>query len=127
MTFTYTPASPTDVTRVRFHIGDTDSTAAIFSDEEIEFITDENSGSWQRAVIACIEAMIAKASNQPDFKADWLQVDGSKSIAGLKTLLSEKRRALGVASLVATSVHVYRADSNLTESPDWAGEAEGGS
>lgn len=125
MTFTYTLSPATDLTRVRFHLGDTDEDAAMFSDEEIAFVITE-AGTWQRAVIACIENLIAKLAATPDFEADWLRVDASKALASYKALLIEKKRALGVGGLVATGVHVYRADSDLTESPDWASEANGG-
>ena len=46
MTFTYTPSSVTDVTRVRFHIGDTVEATAIFSDEEIKEIEKNLCEKW---------------------------------------------------------------------------------
>jgi len=118
MTFTYNLASANNVTRVRFHIGDTVAEGAFFSDEEIEFILVEE-GSYQKAVIACIQSLIGKISAEPDFQADWLKVDRSKALAGYKLLLAEKRRALGVAAITSSSQPVYRGDSNQTEAPDW--------
>lgn len=126
MTFSYTPSSPTDVTRVRFHIADTDSNAAAFTDEEITFVISE-AGTWQKAVIQLIQHLIAKLAQTPDATMDWLKVEPSKALATYQALLIEKKRELGVTNLVATAVHTYRADSDLTEAPDWASEALGGS
>lgn len=118
MTFTYTPSTPSDITRVRFHIADTDATAYRYSDEEITMLISET-GTWQKTVIACIEGMIADIASNPDFKADWLQVDSSKSLAGLQALLQQKRRSLGINAVVGRTVNTYRADSLSTESPDY--------
>jgi hypothetical protein len=127
MSFTYNLSTPTDVTRVRFHIGDTDATLAIFSDEEIEFVITE-AGSYQRAVIWCIQNIITKISAEPDSTADWLRVDWGRSLRGYQALLAVKRQELGVTStgntLVATAWHTYRADSLQSEAPDYADEDE---
>ena len=59
MAFTYTPsATPTDLTRVRFHIGDTVEAAAIFNDTEIEMAIAEG-GSYQQAVVYCLQTAVA--------------------------------------------------------------------
>lgn len=119
MTFTYTPAAATDITRVRFYVGDTDSTAAIFTDEEITFIISEE-GSYQLAVIACIRSIMARISATPDFQADWLKVDQSKALAGYRALLGEMQKKFGIASITAGTQAVYRSDSLQTEPPeDW--------
>lgn len=119
MTFTYTPSSPTDITRVRFHVGDTDEDAAMFSDEEITFVISEQA-TWQKAVIACIQAQIARIGSSPSFTADWLKVDQTSALAAWQRLLTEKRRELGVAAVVGTGQPVYRSDSLMTEpDEDW--------
>jgi len=69
MTFHYQPGLD-DVSRVRFHLGDTVETGAKFQDEEIAAVISEK-GSWQQAVIACILNLMARLSI-PDFTADWL-------------------------------------------------------
>ena len=121
MTFTYSPFSA-DRDRVRFHIGDTDSAAAMFSDEEIAAIITE-AGGWRAAVIYCLESLIASVSG-PDFRADWLTVDNSKARAGYEALLKLKRRAFGLSKYAANVTHVYRADSNQTSEPDYAAAAD---
>lgn len=118
MTFTYTPASPDDTTRVRYHIGDTVEASAIFTDEEIDFVISEE-GSYQKAVVSLIQAVIAKIGHEPDFTADWLQVDWRRSVDAWRDLLAEKRSKFGIAARSARSVATYRSDSNQPEAPDW--------
>lgn len=117
MTFTYTPGTPTDVTRVRFHLGDTVEAAAQFTDEEITFAINE-SGSWQQAVIVLLQSLMARLSADGDFQADWLRVDSSRSVASLRALLSEKRRQFGIGAVRGRARAVYRSDSGQTGAPD---------
>lgn len=120
MTFTYDPASPDDVTRVRYHIGDTDSDAAMFTDEEINFVIDEE-GSYQNAVISLLEATLARLNREPDMSADWLRVDWRRSADHWRKLLGDKRRRFGKTVRMSTSsVHLYRVDSLQTDPPDYA-------
>src|SRR5437762_1987965 len=109
MTFTYIQPF-NDIARVRFHLGDTDSTAARFTDEEISAIITEQ-GNWQTAVIACLENLIARLSGTPDFRADWLQVSIGSALAGYESLLKTKRREFGISRITAEAVHIYRPDS----------------
>lgn len=119
MTFTYTPSSVNDTTRVRFHIGDTVEASAIFSDEEITMMISEE-GTWQKAAIACVDGIIAQLSSDPDFKADWLTVSPSKAIPGYERLRTRLQRKFGISSrITATSKPVYRSDSLQDEAPDW--------
>lgn len=118
MTFSYSPFTA-DKDRVRFHLGDTDSSAAKFTDEEITAIVTEQ-GTWQKAVVACLENLIARLSSTPDFRADWLQVSIGSAVAGYQSLLKTKRREFGIARITATAVQPYRPDSNQTGSPDFS-------
>lgn len=114
MTFTYTPGTPNDITRVRFSIGDTVEDTAILSDEEITFAVTEQ-GSWQGAVIACIRFIITKLS-EPDFQADWLRVSASEARKSWERMLAEKKDEFGLGRSVSSSaVATYRVDSNQTE------------
>lgn len=116
MTFTYTPSStPTDLARVRYHTGQTVEAESFLTDEDIEMILAEE-GTWQRAVISGIKFIIARLS-QPNFKADWLQVDNKAARDGFEKLLAEKRRDLSVAAISAGVVNTYRVDSLATEEP----------
>ena len=118
MTFTYTPESPNDITRVRFQLADTSATEALWTDEEIQFVIDET-GTYKTAVISLISNLIARFAREPDFVADWLRVDTSKALPMLQELLREKRKALGVSSITAQALPVYRGDSDQTEPPEW--------
>jgi hypothetical protein len=115
MTFTYTLDPANDVTRVRFHTGDTDETTAKWSDEEIQFVIDENAGAWKKAVIQLLQGLVAEMARTPNFTADWLRVDAQSARAALADLLNEKRRELGVSTITARAVHTYRADSFQTD------------
>ena len=118
MTFTYTPsATPSDLTRVRFHTGQTVEAESFLSDEEIAMLLAEES-TWQKATIGGIKFIIGRLS-QPNFKADWLQVDNASARAGYVALLAEKRRELSVAAITASVVNTYRQDSLATEEPTY--------
>lgn len=116
MTFTYTPETPTDTTRVRFALGDVTDGENFLSDEEIGMALSE-SGSWQAAVISCIKTIIARLS-RPDFRADWLQVSNAEARKGYETLLREKRAEYGIPAISARGQSVYRADSLQDDVPE---------
>jgi hypothetical protein len=109
----------TDLTRVRYHVRDTVESTALFSDEEINFVLDEES-SVQNAVISLLRAKIGELANEDDFKADWLQVDSSKRLAALNALLQQKLDEFEVSSGTAGVVHRYRPDSAQHEEPDYS-------
>lgn len=115
MTFTYDLVAVTDLTRVRFHTGDTDEDTAKWSDEEIQFVISEQDGNWKKAVIVLIQNLLAEMARTPNFTADWLRVDAQSARESLKALLAEKKAELGLSTNVASSVHVYRADSLMTD------------
>ncbi len=119
MTFTWDISGGfTDLARVRFHLGDMDSAAPKFTDEEINAVIAE-AGSWELAVIACIDSLIMRL-NVPDFKADWLQVDSSTARAGYEQMRPIKKRELGlVGRLSSSSKNTYRVDSGQTSEPDY--------
>lgn len=119
MTFTYDLVTPTDVTRVRRHISDTEETTAIYSDEEITFFLAEE-GSVAATVIACIKQVIAKLSNEPDMQADWLKIDWRRSSEAWFKLLAEKKTEFGLGwQSESGGQHSYRPDTLLKEPPDY--------
>lgn len=117
MTFSFvTPFN--DISRVRFNIGDVNGDRAIFSDEIITAVIIEV-GTWQAAVIACIQDIIAQLTAQPNFRADWLSVDYTTALANYQALLNLKARQLNVPNgqITATSSYLWRPDSNQQSSP----------
>jgi hypothetical protein len=104
MGFTYTPASPDDVTRVRFHIGDTTEATALFPDDtEITFAIND-AGSWQKAVLYCIENVLARINADPDFSFDELEIDQDSARTHWETLLGLKRKQFGISFTQSSSV-----------------------
>lgn len=128
MTFTYDLTNGfTNLTRVRFNVGDVDASRAIWQDEVINAVITD-AGSWQKAVILLIQSVIAMLSSNPDFHADWLTVSYDKAIASWTALLNLKSRELGVPSgqIVATAVYIYRPDSFQTSEPIYPLDGPGG-
>jgi hypothetical protein len=117
MTFTYDVSLSTDLALVRFHIGDTDANAYFLEDATITaLLTSETSVGG--AVIASIRHILARLS-QPNFKADWLQVDLASARKGYQALLDVKQQEFGLSAITTTIRRVYRADSTATEEPDY--------
>lgn len=117
MAFTYTPFAG-DRDRLRFHIGDTNSAAPIFTDAELDALIDEM-GGWKPAVIAALESLIGRLS-VPNFTADWLKVDHQSARQGYERLIGLKRAQFGLAVFTVTAVEVDRVDgddSNMETRP----------
>lgn len=123
MAFTYTPGTtPSDLTKIRYYIQDTDSAAAIYSDEEINMVL-AMEGTVGKAVISLIRRIVAKISNEPDMKADWLQIDYRRSADYWWKLLADAKVELGLGWQVSSGgQHAYRPDSLQKESPDYGEE-----
>lgn len=118
MTLTYIGDLSTDLDKVRFHLADTDSAGYYLEDATITaLLTSE--GSVGGAVVAGIKFILRKLS-QPNFRADWLQVDNKTAREGWQDALKEARKEFGLAALSVETVHVYRADSRQTEAPDYS-------
>lgn len=86
MAFTY------DITtnrgRVRFNLADTDSTAYVFEDAEIDqMLTD--SGTVDGATAACLRVLLAdRARRAKRFSMQGLSLDDTAQIAAIRDLLS---------------------------------------
>jgi len=112
MAFTYDPALSTNVSLVRFHIGDTNEDGAFLADETINYLV--TTYSVGEAIVRSIQYIITQLS-QPDFKLDWLSVSNKEARAGYEKLLKEKAQEFGIrlSKLTPTSTisQPYRADS----------------
>lgn len=120
MTFTYTiSTTPTDLTKVRYHTGDTDSATAMWQDDEINMVL-AMEGSVGGAVISLIKSAIIKLANEPDMQADWLKIDWRRSSDAWFKLLDDKKQELGQGwSVTSGGQHSYRPDSLQKEPPDY--------
>lgn|SRR3990167_9987991 len=101
---------------VRFHTGDTVS-PGFMSDALITSLVAVQ-GSNNAAVIAGLKYIISQLS-RPDFRADWLQVSNTEARKGYEGLLREKRSEFGIAAIPASTVMVYRWDSDQDEDVDY--------
>ncbi len=120
MTFTYAiSTTPTDLTKVRYYTGDTDSTAVMWTDEEINMVLAVE-GSVGAAVISLIKSAITKLANEPDMKADWLSIDWRRSADQWKLLLTERRREFGLGPQIDSGGrHAFRPDTLQKDPPDY--------
>lgn len=115
MTYTYDPALSTDVSLVRFHIGDNHDEGHYLNDGEIQYFV--TNGSLGEAVVKCIRYIITQLS-QPDFSQDWLSVSNAQARQGFENLLKLKQQEFGVSSAIASATISLpsRADSYQTDS-----------
>lgn len=119
MSFAYTEDLTLARDFVRFHTGDVIQAQSFLSDEIIASLVSVT-GSKEAAVIAALKHIITRLS-QPNFSADWLEVDYATAREAYERLLAEKKRELGYGSIVGATVQTYRVDSNQTSDTDWAG------
>ena len=107
--FTYDLLDANDITRVRFHVGDTSEDTAQLPDDEITFAISE-AGSWQGAVLYCIQNIIARMNADPDFTFDELEIDQDSQRKHWETLLRIKHDEFGIAfkskSTLVTSTQI---------------------
>lgn len=97
MTFTYTPAAPDDITRVRFHIGDTDEASLIMTDEDIAFVL-ADSATYKVAVVACIDYILTQLARESGVTLDWLKVDRATSLKYYTQLKRDKKSEFGLVA-----------------------------
>ncbi len=113
MGYTYDPALSTDLSLVRFHVGDNSDKGHYLDDGEITYWLTA-SGSVGGAVLACIKYIITRLS-QPDFRLDWMSVSNASALAGFQELLKIKAQEFGLSATgaVPTSsiAFSHRADS----------------
>lgn len=117
MTFSYDEDLTDDVDFVRFHTGDVVEGESFLSDEIIASLV-TTKGSKEAAVIAGIRHIIQRLS-QPNFRADWLQIDNKSAREGYQAMLADKQAEFGLNTLVGGVVRPYREDSAQVEAPDY--------
>ena len=124
MTFSYTPGTPDDITRLRSRVGDRTQVtetgvpateSGIRSDEEIQMWIDAE-GSWQRACIVWVQSVLLEIDQEPDSTADWLEVDLASARVSYFNMLDELKEWLdvpnkSVQNRTATTVKLWRSDT----------------
>lgn len=110
MTFTYDGTLDTDLEKVRLEIGDTDSAAALFTDEEIQ-VKLSSEGSVLRAAAALCEILAARFARHYDFETDGQSFKRSQmSEMYAKRAAVLRARAYSVATVETTRVDGYSDD-----------------
>ena len=117
MTFTYGEDLTNDADFVRFHTGDTVDGENFLSDGIITSLL-ATEATKEDAVIAGLRYIIRRLS-QPNFRADWLQIDNKSAREGYEKMLEDVKAIFGVGGLVGGAVYPYRADSAQTEEADY--------
>lgn len=111
MAFTYTAGSTTTLNRVRFELGDTDSNAALFADEEIEAKLAERGDDVLLAAADLCEILARKYARAYDFETDGQKFSRSQMSKQYLELARQLRaRAGGVTSVATTRVDGYSSD-----------------
>jgi hypothetical protein len=117
---TYDPALADNISRVRFHIGDTDVANPKMKDAEIAYVLANNGDDVGKSALVCLNYLIALLAI-PNFTADWLTVDNASARAGLMQLRALKKQEFGLSGgLKAKARHARRADSAQIQAPDFA-------
>jgi len=112
MTFTYsTAALTTPLAKVRLEIGDTDSAAALFADEEIAVKLSARADSILLTAADLCDILARRFARAFDFESDnqkFARSQMSKQYAALAADL--RSRASGVASVPSTRIDGYSQD-----------------
>jgi len=78
MAWSYNPSTMTDRNKVRFLIGDTDTTDQLVQDEEVDFAITENGTNLFAAAAMLCRAIAAKFSRESDTKVESISVAASQ-------------------------------------------------
>lgn len=121
MPVTYDPSLTTDLDRVRFHLGDTDTRYALpedanFDDGELLGLISLE-GTWQRAVAAGFEALASAWSKHTTFLSGMRTGASDSDIAKQYAAnAADWRKRFGTAHMsVSGSSKVVRADAYSTD------------
>ena len=112
MTFTYSTASLTSaLAQVRLEIGDTDSTAALFQDEEINVKLTARADNILLTAADLCDILARRFARQFDFESDNQSFKRSQMSKQYAALADELRsRASGVSSVASTRVDGFSQD-----------------
>lgn len=113
--FTYNymlDAPPTALDQVRSLIGDTDSTAVLLYDSEVQDYLTGNNGSVYQAAINCCTAIAAKYSRRADVKADDISKMNSQIAKAYRNLSSELQVQLALQGTSPKAGGISKGDKN---------------
>ena len=112
MTFTYSSTSVTTaLAKTRLEIGDTDSSAALFTDEELDVYLDNRSDNVLLAAADACDALASRFARAYDFETDGQSFKrGSMSGMWAARAVALRARAGGVATMDVTKIDGYSSD-----------------
>jgi hypothetical protein len=111
MSFTYDGTPNTDLERVRLEIGDTDSTEALFQDEEINEKLSQRANNVLLTAADLCEILARKFARAYDFETDGQSFKRSQmSAAYAKAAKDLRARAQGAGVVDTTRVDGYSDD-----------------
>ena len=133
MAFTYLGTLATDRDLVRFSLGDVVESSGPrpadgnFTDAEVDgLLTAE--GSWQRAVAAGFERLVAEWTRYPSFKADGLSLNRSDIAKGFRDQAADWRKKYGTTTPVYVVGQITKdaySDDVTSDDVDTAGDYAG--
>lgn len=102
----------TDLDKFRLEIGDTDSTAPLFNDDEAEYFLDRRAGNVLQAAADACEALARKFARQFDFSEDGQSFKRSQMAAAYRQMAKDlrSRASGGVSTASFTRVDGYSED-----------------
>lgn len=118
MTFTYDVSDlTTSLARVRLELGDTDSDAPLFADEEIDRKLEDRGDNVLLAAADLCDVLARRFARRFDFKSDNQEFKRSQMSAQYAALARDlrDRAAGGVASVSSTRVDGYSQDVTNTD------------
>ena len=117
MTFTYSSTSVTTaLDKTRLEIGDTDSTAALFTDEELNVYINARADVVLLAAADACDALAVRFARAYDFETDGQKFQRSQMSKAYRELGQSLRdRSAGIATLTPKRVDGYSDDITNTE------------
>lgn len=125
MAFTYDSA--TTLGKVRLQVGDTDSTAALFTDAEVQVYLDQRADNILQTAADLCEVLATRFSREFDFETDRQKFSRSqrqKMYAEMAATL-RVRAGGGVQSVASTRIDGYSSDID-SEATSSSASASGG-
>lgn len=119
----------TDVEKVRLKIGDTNVTAALFSDTEIEYFLEEEAGNVAGAAAAACEALAARFSTDVDVTTDDQSLKRSQRAAAFakraEDLREQAEKNAGIGTVTTQKIDGYNDTEVGNEDIEGEGSAGG--
>lgn len=115
MSWTYQDTMPRDIDKVRFYVGDTDSSDPLLTDEEIDFALSEG-GSVRAAASLCADRLAAQYARLADLKEGQLSISYSQRFEQMRAISETISAGATLADpAMPTAGAIFVADKTATE------------